>query len=74
VARSGKQEVGRAATAVHGLDQVPGELLLTAGQEEQLTIPLTGEARQGSLVVAVVDSDTEATLKQTADTHYDLPI
>ena len=74
VARSGKQEVGRAATAVHGFDQVTGEVLLTAGQEEHVTILLTGEARQGSLVVAVVDSDTEATLKQTGDTHYDLPI
>jgi hypothetical protein len=74
VARSGKQEVGRAATAVHGFDQVTGEVLLSAGKEEHVTILLTGEARQGSLVVAVVDSDTEATLKQTADTHYDLPI
>jgi hypothetical protein len=74
VARSGKEEVGRAATAVHGFDQVTGEILLTAGREEHVTILLTSEARQGSLVVAVVDSDTEVTLKQTADTYYDLPI
>lgn len=74
VARSGKAEVGRTATAVHGLDQITGEVVLVAGQEEHVTIMLTNEDRQGSLVVAIVDSDTEATLKQTTDIPYDLPI
>jgi hypothetical protein len=74
VARSGKSEIGRAATAVHGFDQVTSEVVLAAGQEEHVTIMLSTEVRRGSLVVAIVDSDTEATLKQTGDVPYDLPI
>jgi hypothetical protein len=49
-------------------------VVLAAGQEEHVTIMLSTEVRRGSLVVAIVDSDTEATLKQTGDVPYDLPI
>ena len=74
VARSGKDEIGRSATAIHGFDQVTGEVVLVAGREEHVTIMMTNEVRRGSLVVAIIDSDTEATLKQTGDVPFDLPI
>jgi hypothetical protein len=74
VARSGKEDIGRAATAVHGFDQVTGEVLLIAGQENHVTIMLTSDVQRGALVVAIVDPDTEVTLKQTIEVPYDLSI
>ena len=74
VARSGKGEIGRAATAVHGFDQATGEIQLAAGQENHVTIMLSSDARQGVLVVAIVDPDTEVALSQSAELSYDLTI
>lgn len=74
VTRSGKEEIGRAATAVHGFDQATGEIQLAAGQENHVTIMLSSDVRQGVLIVAIVDPDTEVALKQSAEISYDLTI
>jgi len=74
VARSGKGEIGQAATAVHGFDQATGDIQLTAGQENHVTIMLSSDARQGVLVVAIVDPDTEVALRQSREISYDLTI
>jgi hypothetical protein len=74
VARSKKEEIGRAATAVNGFDQVTGEVLLVAGQENHVTLMLTSDLRKGSLVVAIVDPETEVALKQTAEVPFDFSI
>lgn len=74
VVRSGKEDIGRAATAVHGFDQVTGEVVLAAGQENHVTIMLTSDVQRGLLVVAIVDPDTEVTLKQTIEVPYDLSV